>query len=571
MLVPTWVGEHQCDVVLEPLNDTFVTKRLELYEPVKIGRKVNVKTGPEPTNGVFDSKVLSRNHAEIWQENGQVFIRDVKSSNGTFVNGNRLSEEGQPSSPYELHSGDEIEFGIDILNDDNVTILFKKVACKLTIDGTGNISPSAPATESEPSRSIAVVNASVLNTQSSRDLKKGPPAVNTGKLREAFGIIDVESKRAQDTRSQLDVLKASLNELRSVPTRKPAPTRQQHQEELAAAIQEQQKAAAAAASAAADAAAGQAAMEIAKHQLEEARSESQAWREKYLSLLPIAKDHEELTKKKQMLEMEKEKLAGDLQDALDAKTSAFGEIKEIVENLVSAEESMKRKLEEKTLLALESETHLKNLQTQLDDMETELTALRAQHGIELTASRAEVSSIRDESSKAEKELKAKLTELADTTAREIERLQKELTIALSAAESETSRRMKAEETISQFEEDVARWKKAADAANDVLAKKDAELLRLQEVERMKIERAANDEDGLRRRKVPSSEADVSEASSPVEPKPKTAAGKSISSALLSLLCISSAVLGAVATYALIVTGSGMETVVMASSSGGASS
>ncbi|KAI8811174.1 SMAD/FHA domain-containing protein [Cladochytrium replicatum] len=108
-------------VVLEPLNDTFVTKRLELYEAVKIGRKVNVKTGPEPTNGVFDSKVLSRNHAEIWQENGQVFIRDVKSSNGTFVNGSRLSEEGQPSASYELHSGDEIEFGIDILNDDNVT------------------------------------------------------------------------------------------------------------------------------------------------------------------------------------------------------------------------------------------------------------------------------------------------------------------------------------------------------------------------------------------------------------------------------------------------------------------
>ncbi|KAJ3089262.1 hypothetical protein HDU96_003824 [Phlyctochytrium bullatum] len=108
-------------LVLEPLNETFVTKRLDLLEVVKIGRKVNAKVGPEPSNGIFDSKVLSRNHAEIWFEEGQVLIKDVKSSNGTFVNGFRLSEEGQASSPHPLQTGDMIEFGIDIMNDDGVS------------------------------------------------------------------------------------------------------------------------------------------------------------------------------------------------------------------------------------------------------------------------------------------------------------------------------------------------------------------------------------------------------------------------------------------------------------------
>lgn len=38
----------------------------------------------------------------------QIFIKDVKSSNGTFVNGERLSAEGHESEPYELKSEDHV-------------------------------------------------------------------------------------------------------------------------------------------------------------------------------------------------------------------------------------------------------------------------------------------------------------------------------------------------------------------------------------------------------------------------------------------------------------------------------
>lgn len=41
---------------------------------VKIGRQTNTKTVPGERNGYFDSKVLSRQHAEVWEEAGKVSL-----------------------------------------------------------------------------------------------------------------------------------------------------------------------------------------------------------------------------------------------------------------------------------------------------------------------------------------------------------------------------------------------------------------------------------------------------------------------------------------------------------------
>ncbi|KAI8339789.1 hypothetical protein EDC96DRAFT_547801 [Choanephora cucurbitarum] len=61
----------------------------------------------------FKSKVVSRNHAEIWTENGKVFIHDIGSSSGTFVNRIRLSPPSHVSSPHELKDGDTVQLGVD--------------------------------------------------------------------------------------------------------------------------------------------------------------------------------------------------------------------------------------------------------------------------------------------------------------------------------------------------------------------------------------------------------------------------------------------------------------------------
>ena len=57
---------------LYPYNDTFIPKHILLNGRVKIGRQTNAKTVPGERNGYFDSKVLSRQHAEVWEENGKV-------------------------------------------------------------------------------------------------------------------------------------------------------------------------------------------------------------------------------------------------------------------------------------------------------------------------------------------------------------------------------------------------------------------------------------------------------------------------------------------------------------------
>lgn len=116
-------------------NGTFEAKRISVpYYPdnLRIGRQTNAKTVPTPTNGYFDSKVLSRQHAEIWSDrNGKIWIRDVRSSNGTFVNGSRLSAENRDSEPHELQTGDHLELGIDIVSEDQKTVVHHKVAAKV--------------------------------------------------------------------------------------------------------------------------------------------------------------------------------------------------------------------------------------------------------------------------------------------------------------------------------------------------------------------------------------------------------------------------------------------------------
>ncbi|KAI0049344.1 SMAD/FHA domain-containing protein, partial [Auriscalpium vulgare] len=62
----------------------------------------------------FKSKVVSRAHAEIWCEQpAKFFIRDTKSSSGTFLNHVRLSAANQDSRPFELKDGDTLQLGVD--------------------------------------------------------------------------------------------------------------------------------------------------------------------------------------------------------------------------------------------------------------------------------------------------------------------------------------------------------------------------------------------------------------------------------------------------------------------------
>ena len=128
-------GSPHAILTLLPLNGTFEKKQISVpYFPdvLRIGRQTNAKTIPTSMNGYFDSKVLSRQHAEVYADkSGKIWIRDVKSSNGTFVNSHRLSPDSRESDPHELHENDVLELGIDIVSEDQKTIVHQKVAAKI--------------------------------------------------------------------------------------------------------------------------------------------------------------------------------------------------------------------------------------------------------------------------------------------------------------------------------------------------------------------------------------------------------------------------------------------------------
>ncbi|KAH9939172.1 hypothetical protein B0H21DRAFT_698552 [Amylocystis lapponica] len=136
---------------LYPLNVPFDPKHIALLnnQRVKIGRQTNAKTLPAERNGYFDSKVLSRQHAEVWEESGKIYIKDVKSSNGTFINGERLSPEGLESEPFELKTDDIVEFGIDIVGEDNKSIIHHKVAARVVCVFTEQEAQAAARVEAQ--------------------------------------------------------------------------------------------------------------------------------------------------------------------------------------------------------------------------------------------------------------------------------------------------------------------------------------------------------------------------------------------------------------------------------------
>ncbi|CAO3594585.1 unnamed protein product [Absidia cylindrospora] len=78
---------------------------------LKIGRFTDKYASP--TRITFKSKVVSRGHAELWTKHGKFYIRDTKSSSGTFLNHVRLSPPNQESRPFLLNDGDVIQLGVD--------------------------------------------------------------------------------------------------------------------------------------------------------------------------------------------------------------------------------------------------------------------------------------------------------------------------------------------------------------------------------------------------------------------------------------------------------------------------
>ncbi|KAI4456537.1 centrosomal protein [Holotrichia oblita] len=112
MVIPTNTMSAKALLICRPNSHPFQERTLCLDQPVKVGRSL-ARAKATPTNAIFDCKVLSRHHAVLWYDCGKFYLQDTKSSNGTFVNNNRISSND--SEPHEVSSGDIVQFGVDVV------------------------------------------------------------------------------------------------------------------------------------------------------------------------------------------------------------------------------------------------------------------------------------------------------------------------------------------------------------------------------------------------------------------------------------------------------------------------
>ena len=93
----TFLGANDKNPILKNLSTG------DVYEvtsnPFTIGKS-------QICNLVIADKVVSRHHAEIVQYGDKYFIKDLSSTNGTFINGNKLMSD----TDVELKDGQEIIF-----------------------------------------------------------------------------------------------------------------------------------------------------------------------------------------------------------------------------------------------------------------------------------------------------------------------------------------------------------------------------------------------------------------------------------------------------------------------------
>ena len=72
---------------------------------IKVAGTITV--GRSPSAGVYlDDKTLSREHTQFFVQGGRLFVRDLESKNGTYLNG-QLIKGDQP-----LKHGDRVKVGL---------------------------------------------------------------------------------------------------------------------------------------------------------------------------------------------------------------------------------------------------------------------------------------------------------------------------------------------------------------------------------------------------------------------------------------------------------------------------
>jgi FHA domain len=88
-------------VVIEP--------RARKGAAVPVGPELTIGRAPGCTVSIPDDTFLSQLHARIYEQGPEVYVEDLGSTNGSFLNGNRLNV------PMPVRKGDRLQIGATVL------------------------------------------------------------------------------------------------------------------------------------------------------------------------------------------------------------------------------------------------------------------------------------------------------------------------------------------------------------------------------------------------------------------------------------------------------------------------
>jgi hypothetical protein len=74
-----------------------------------VGNELTLGRAPGCTISIPDDTFISQLHARVYTENGEVYIEDLGSTNGSMVNGNRVTRAAV------IHRGDRLQLGSTVL------------------------------------------------------------------------------------------------------------------------------------------------------------------------------------------------------------------------------------------------------------------------------------------------------------------------------------------------------------------------------------------------------------------------------------------------------------------------
>lgn len=99
-------GNVVCHVEVLPGPPLVWARLVAETETLEVGRNRSLVGRAPECDVVVTGNEVSRKHALIWREGGIISIRDLTSSNGTYIDGRRIGTE-----PVEVHPGSLIGFG----------------------------------------------------------------------------------------------------------------------------------------------------------------------------------------------------------------------------------------------------------------------------------------------------------------------------------------------------------------------------------------------------------------------------------------------------------------------------